>query len=715
MATTKAHEAVFISSEPPEDLLFRRMQGREELGRLPEYRIELARPQNKPVLAVDDFLGTKVSVKVVGADESERFFNFWVVAMEQGGVADGFDIYRMELRPWLWHLTLSADSRIFQDKDVKEIIKAVFADYTTQQVSDKLTATYRKRDYCVQYRETDFAFVSRLMEEEGIYYYFTHEQGQHTMVLCDSDSAHKPLPKSRLTWAPAKEDDQEADDLILKWRRVHTIQPLTFVHDDFDFSAPTTSMRKQSTRTVTHGTAQSSDPLEVYDYPGRYVDPGLPEAKMGAANGAAKTEAARLAKLRVDAWDSSADVCTALTAYRGVACGYTFTFAGHPDKPTNVDYLITAVSYELDFNAYEANTANTSAGFSARLQVVPKTVAFQPPARHTQPIVHGPQTATVVGVAGDEITTDKYGRVKVQFRWDRVGRNDEKSSCWVRVSYPWAGKQFGIVALPRVGDEVVVEFLEGNPDRPLITGRVYNADNLPPYTLPAQATVSGIKTQSSPKGALSTANELRFDDKKGSEYVWFQAQKDLHSWVKNDSFASVLNNHWGDVTKNYALKIGGTADLTVAGVAKLKLDQDVHAKLGADLHMAVGGATGLDVTNAIDVKAGQAIAVTSGQGMDLKVGQNLAMTATSAVNVKGMTIVIQADTQITIKAGAGTITLGPAGVTIDGPLVKINCGGGGGSATAAKAASPPAPEAPPEPTKNKDPLPAADGGSGANA
>ena len=715
MASSKPLEAVFLSSEPPEDLVFRRMQGREELGRLPEYRIELARPRKKPLLKVDDFLGTKVSVKVVSADESERFFNFWVVAMEQGGVANDFDIYRMELRPWLWHLTLSADSRIFQEKDAKEIIKAVFADYTTQQVSDKLTATYRKRDYCVQYRETDFAFVSRLMEEEGIYYYFTHEEGQHTMVLCDSDSAHKPLPKPKLTWAPAKEDDQEADDLILKWRRVHTIQPLTFAHDDFDFSAPTTSLRKQSSRTVTHGTAQTADPLEVYDYPGGYVDPGLPDAKMAAANSAAKTEAARLAKLRVDAWDSSADVCTALTAYRGVACGSTFTFAGHPDKQVNVDYLITTASYELDFNAYEANAANTSASFSARIQVVPKTVAFQPQARHAKPIVHGPQTATVVGVGGDEITTDKYGRVKLQFRWDRVGKNDEKSSCWVRVSYPWAGKQFGMIALPRVGDEVVVEFLEGNPDRPLITGRVYNADNLPPYTLPGQATVSGIKTQSSAKGSLSTANELRFDDKKDSEYVWFQAQKDMHSWVKNDSFASVLNNHWSDITKNYALKIGGTADIAIADVTKVKVDKDVSVTLGADLMMAVTGALGLEVSDAIAIKGSQAIAITSGQAMDLNVGQTLAMTATSSVSLKGMGIVIDGGPQMTIKAGAGTITLGPAGVTIDGPLVKINCGGSGGAATAAKDAAPPQPEAPPEPTKNKDPLPAADGGSGANA
>jgi type VI secretion system secreted protein VgrG len=714
----KPLEAVFLSSEPEDDLFFRRMQGREELGRLPEYRIELLRPQSKGPLKPDDFLGTLVGVKLTNSDEDkpyQRHFNFWVVAMEQGGVADRFDIYRMELRPWLWHLTLSADSRIFQDKDVKEILKAVFGDYTTAQFDDsELTATYRKRNYCVQYRETDFAFVSRLMEEEGIYYYFKHEKGRHTMVLCDAPSAHKPLPKSTLTWGAAKAHDQKADDLILKWRRVHAIKPLSFVHDDFDFGAPTTAMKEQSVRSVTHAKPQSATPLEIYDYPGHYVDPGLPDDQLGAANGKSKTEAGRQAKLRVNAFESGAEVCTAITPYRGVACGYTFTFADHPDKPTNTDYLITAASYELDFNAYETNTGATSDGFNARIQVVPKKVAFQPQPTYAQPIVHGPQTATVVGAAGEEITTDKYGRVKVQFRWDRVGTKNEKSSCWVRVSFPWAGKQFGMLALPRVGDEVVVEFLEGNPDRPLITGRVYNADNLPPYTLPAQATVSGIKTQSSKGGALSNANELRFDDKKGSEYVWFQAEKDMHSWVKNDSFASVLNNHWGDVTKNWSLKIGGTADLAITDVAKVKIDKDTNVKLGADLNMAVGAAMGLDVTGAIAVKGAKTIQVKAATKFELN-AMTVNQTAKAAMHHKAMEIVLDAGMKLSLKAGGSFITLGPEGVTIQGALVKINSGGAGLSGNEAAQAAPPAPQEPAEPTKNKDPLPAADGGSGANA
>ena len=719
MATMpKQLEAVFLSTIPERDLFFRRMQGREELGRLPEYRIELMRAQALSRLKPDDFLGTKVSVKVTNVDEDkpyERYFNFWVVAMEQGGVIGTFDIYRMELRPWLWHLTLSADSRIFQNKDVKEILKAVFGDYTTAQFDDTgLTATYRKRDFCVQYRETDFEFVSRLMEEEGIYYYFKHEKAQHTMVLCDAASAHKALPKATLKWGAAQAHNQKDDDLIVKWRRVNVIKPLSFVHDDFDFGAPTTSMKDQAVRTVQHAKPQSATPLEIYDYPGPYVDPGLAEDKLASANAASKTEAGRQAQLRVNAFESASQVCTAVTVYRGVACGYTFTFAKHPDSATNTDYLITAANYELDFNAFVTSSGATSDGFNARVEVVPKSVAFQPQPKYEKPIVYGPQTATVVGASGDEITTDKYGRVKVQFRWDRVGTKNEKSSCWVRVSYPWAGKQFGMVALPRVGDEVVVEFLEGNPDRPLITGRVYNADNLPPYTLPAQATVSGIKTQSSKGGALSNANELRFDDKKGSEYVWFQAEKDMHSWVKNDSFASVLNNYWGDVTKNWSMKIGGTADLAITDVTKVKIDKDTNVKLGADLNMAVGAAMGLDVTGAIAVKGAKTVQLKAATKFEVN-AMNLNLTAKAGLHQKDMEIVLDAGMKLSLKAGSSFITLGPEGVTIQGAIVKINSGGAGVAGNEAAPAAPPAPVEPAEPTKNKDPLPAADGGSGANA
>jgi type VI secretion system secreted protein VgrG len=699
-------EAEFISPLGDGQLHFRRMNAREELGRVPVYRIELLRESTKTPIPAKSLLGIKATVKLMTGDKKFRYFNGVVTRFEQGGVSGRFDIYRVELRPWLWQLSLGADCRIFQDKSAIEVIEAIFAEYSSAGAVEKKTSgAFRKRPYTVQYRESDLNFISRLMEEEGIYYYFKHTKDAHTLVLCNGAGGHGPIEGNDLAWAIKQTGNQLREDIVSQWSCAHVLGSLKYTHTDYAADAPTTDLKGDATRSTPY---PKPNDLEVFDYPGGYDDLSMVPANTSKA----AAEGKRLAQIQVDTFESGHIIATALTPFRNTAVGFTFGFTDHPDKGS---YLITAADYEMEFAGYEANADSASQGFSCRFSAVPKAIRFMPAPDARRPLIHGPQTATVVGASGDEIHTDKYGRVKLQFRWDRVGKKDDKSSCWVRVSQPWASKQFGMIALPRVGDEVVVEFLEGNPDRPLITGRVYNGDNMPPYTLPDQATVSGIKTQSSKGGGLTDANELRFDDKKGSEYIWFQAQKNLHSWVKNDSFASVLNNYWGDVTKNYSLKIGGTADIAIADVTKLKVDKDVSAQLGADLLMAVTGQLGLEVKEAIAIKGGAAIAVTSAQAMDLKVGQTLAMTATSSVSLKGMGVVIDGGTQLTIKAGSGTITLGPAGVTIDGAMVKINCGGGGGAATAAAAAAPPAPIEPAEPVKNKDTLPVADGGSGANA
>ncbi len=321
-----------------------------------------------------------------------------------------------------------------------------------------------------------------------------------------------------------------------------------------------------------------------------------------------------------------------------------------------------------------------------------------------RPLIAGPQTATVVGPSGDELHTDKYGRVKLFFHWDRVGKKDGTTSCWVRVSTPWASNKFGMVALPRIGDEVVVEFLEGNPDRPLITGRVYNGTHMPPWDLPDRATVSGVKSRSSKGGAAANANELRFDDAKGSEYVWLQAEKNFHQWVKNDSFDTVERDRWTEtkrhsqhlIVEKYAMEIGKTATL--------KVDQDVSAKLGADFSLQVTGALGAKVDGAIDVKGAAAIALTAGAALDIDAGQTIKITGGSSVHVKGLGVVIDGATSLTIKAGSGSVVLDAGGVTITGALVKINSGGSPGTASAAAKANPAAPDEPAAPTQNKDPL-----------
>jgi type VI secretion system secreted protein VgrG len=358
----------------------------------------------------------------------------------------------------------------------------------------------------------------------------------------------------------------------------------------------------------------------------------------------------------------------------------------------------------MEFAGYEANRDGASTSFSCRFQAVPKSIRYMPPATTPRPLIHGPQTATVVGKQGDEIHTDKFGRVKLQFHWDRVGTKNEKSSCWVRVSSPWASKQFGMIALPRVGDEVVVEFLEGNPDRPLVTGSVYNGVNMPPYELPAKATVSGIKSRSSKQGGEANFNELRFDDAKGSEYVWFQAEKDYQQLVKHDALQKIENDLTVEVTNNVTEKIGGKLDLTIVKTATLSLDEDVHLKIKGDLNGEVTGALNLKVTDAVAIKGDKAIKVTSGDAFAINVGQAFKLSAVSSVHIRGTGIVIDGGTQLTIKAGGAFVTLGPDGVSISGTMVKINSGGSAGSASSAQAASPPAPLKAAAVKANKDPL-----------
>lgn len=694
----KDYEAVFV---PPSglkagiDLLFRRMSVHEGLGRMPECRVELLRESKKPELDVKAVLGKTAAIKIRQGTDKYRYFHSVVTQFRRGGGTGRFDIYHVEMRPWLWYLTLGADCRIFQDLSAVEIIKKVFDDYKSDvKFEDKLAGAFRKRPFTVQYRESDFDFVSRLMEEEGIYYYFSHEESQHVLVLCNGPAGHKPIGGGSLHWGAGVTDNQLREDVISRWELTHSIRSLKYTHADFAAEAPADALQKDAARTP--GYPASGD-YEVFDYPG-----GFDDLLMKEGSSSAKTnEAERLAKLRVDAFESGHIVGQGLTPSRYLSAGLTFAFAGHTDRD---DYLVTKAEYEMDFGGYEANSSDGRLEYSCRFEVVPKRTRFQPQPITSRPVISGPQTATVVGAPGDEIHTDKYGRVKVKFHWDRVYKRDDKASCYVRVSFPWASKQFGMVALPRVGDEVVVEFLEGNPDRPLITGAVYNATNMPPYELPAQQTVSGIKSQSSKGGGLSNANELRFDDKKGSEYVWMQAEKDFHQLVKNDSFETVKNDLWTDVSKNTAHKIGENLTLSVGKVATVSVTDDVHVKLGADMNLGITGALNVKVGDAVAFKGDAAVALGVGAGLDIDVGAALKLSAVSTLHVKGLGVVIDGGTQLCIKAGGAFITLGPEGVTIQGAMVKINCGGAAGNATAASKASPAVPKEPGTPKENKDPL-----------
>lgn len=689
-------EALFHSELGPDDLLCRRMFGEEEIGRLFEYRVELLRKSKDGAVSPDKLLGKNVTVELKDTASAPRYYNGWVSHFERLAEGDGrYDVYRVDLRPWLWYLKLGADCRIFQHKTAVEIIEEVFSEYKTKQIDKRLTGTYRKRGFCVQYRESDFDFVSRLLEDEGIYYHFEHSKGRHVMVLGDGSSAHRALRGGSLAWAAAQTSGEVNPNTITQWRRVRSVRSLKYTHTDYDHEAPTVDLKASATR---QGGFTAPADLEVFDYPGEYDD-----LEQSGNTSAKKQEGERLAKLRIRAYEAHHDVVTAATRCRGVLAGQSFTFKDHDDKG---DYLITKSEFRFHFGAFEAKRDDEVWGFESELELVPKGTPYLPFSITARPVISGPQTAVVVGPSGDEIHTDKHGRVKVHFLWDRVGKKDQDSSCWVRVSQPWASKQFGFVNLPRIGDEVMVEFLEGNPDRPIITGRVYNGALPPPYKLPDHATVTGMKTRSSKGGGEGNFNELRFDDKKGAEYVWLQAEKDYHLLVKNDASETVKNNAWTHIEKSNARQIGENLTLEVGKVATIAVKEDTHAKLGADLNLAVTGAMNVKTDEAIAVKGGQAISITSGQGMDVSIGQGLKLSANSTVHIKSTAgVVIDGGTQLCIKAGGAFITLGPEGVSIQGTMVKVNSGGSAGSASAAANANPTAPKEPTLPDPDKDPMP----------
>jgi type VI secretion system secreted protein VgrG len=685
-------EASFKCTLGDDALVFRHMHGREELGRLPQYRIELMRSQRLEPIKPEDLIGTQATVKLLRTNDEYRYINGWITAVDYGGAVGRFDLYRVDLRPWLWHLTLGADCRIFQDKTVVQVLQAVFADYTSASVdASKLKGSMRTRPYCVQYRESDFNFVSRLMEEEGLWYYFTHEESRHTLVLCNGANAHKPLPEGKLAWAHAKEGVPARADAITEWRYKQALRSLKFTHDDYDHESPASVLLKTDQRSVSY---PKPGDLEVYDWPGRYAFPGDGKnAEKGAAD----------AKLEVRRFERGHIVASIATPCRSMAAGCTFDFTDHALHAGA--YLATGVTFEVDTGDVEATEADRGFGFAARAQLVPQSAPFATEAVTPKPVVNGPQTAVVVGPSGDEIHVDRLGRVKVHFRWDRVGPKNEKSTCFIRVATPWSSKGYGMISHPRIGDEVVVSFLEGDPDRPLITGSVYNGDNLPPYALPAQATVSGIRSRSSSGGAASNFNELRFDDKTGNEYVWFQAEKDFHRLVKNDATDEVGRNHQVEIGKNHTAQVGEAFDLKIGKAAKLEVGADAHAKVLGDLNAAVDGATGLKVGGSLDIKSGAAIAVSSGAATDVNVGGALTVSANGTVHIKATAgVVIDGGTSLSIKVGGTFISLDPSGVSIVGPMVKNNSGGSGGSASSATKASPTAPQAPAAITHKDDPL-----------
>jgi len=499
-------------------LLFHAMSAREEMSRPFEFQLDLL--STKDDVKFDQILGKNVTLKLGLPDEKTRFFNGYVTRIVQGGMYGRYHRYFATVSPWLWFLTRTADCRIFQDMKVPDIIKQVFADHPSADFKLELTGTYKKWTYCVQYRETDFNFVSRLMEQEGIGYYFRHTDGHDTMVLTDSTSKHTPAPGyEKLPFIAPMQQVKPDTEHVNAWDFGQQVQPGVFVHDDYDLERP--SVELKTNKKLPRGYTPSD--YEMYDYPGAYVQ---------------SSDGEHYASVRIDEIGTQFESAHAASNARGIAVGSTLTLEHHPRDDQNKEYLIVGANYDLMFENYESLPNDGGTSYHCTFTAMPTTQQFRPKRVTPKPFVQGPQTAVVVGPGGEEIYTDKYGRVKVQFHWDRRGKKDENSSCWIRVSHPWAGKGWGAISNPRIGQEVIVGFLEGDPDQPIITGRVYNAEQMPPYDLPANQTQSGMKSRSSKGGGGANFNEIRMEDKLGSEQLFIHAEKNQDIEVEKDE------THW---------------------------------------------------------------------------------------------------------------------------------------------------------------------------
>jgi type VI secretion system secreted protein VgrG len=651
---TQTHREAAVKTVLGDDvLLFKRMQCSEALGRLSEFSIELASERSD--IKIADVLGTSMTVSLDLPQGGKRHFNGIVTRFSYQGWRDGKPAYLAIVHPTLWLLTRATNCRIFQDKNALDIVKAVTGAYGVAIELDEgmLASSPAVREYCVQYRETDYNFVCRLLEEEGIYFYFRHADGEHTMVLADGYGAHSTASGYDTILFRDEESTRTAlQEAVTRLVPGGEIQPSVMVLNDFDFEKASSSLNGGLLVKSTVAAPFAQRSYEHYDYPGRYQ-------VAATGNG--------YARARMEALHGQGERIEGSATARGLATGALFTLAEHPRDDQNRAFLVTSAETEITGTDYRSDRGD-GIGFRCRFEAIGKEHSYRPPATARKPFVQGPQTAMVVGKAGEELWVDKYGRIKVQFHWDRDGKSDENSSCWVRVQQGWAGKGWGMLFVPRIGMEVVVSFLEGDPDRPLVTGCVYNGDSMPPYTLPADQTKSTIKSNTSKGG--NGFNEIRFEDKKDSEEIFVQAEKDFNRVVKNNDTLKVGfdKKDKGDQT----IQIANDQSLDVGNDRKVHVKNDQTVAIDNNLSTTVKNDETRKVDNNQSVTVGNKIVVEANTSIELKVGGSSIKIEPAKITIHAPEIAIQSDANMEIKAGAMMQVKSGAIMTIEGALVKIN-------------------------------------------
>lgn len=648
----------------------------EGLSKLTEMSAELYSEEKK--FELKDLLGQTLGVEVETQKGSTRKFSGVIVSAEEHALEGGMRQVVVETRPWLWMLTRVYDNRIFQEKTAVQIIEEVINENTAKSFKKTLSGSYSVREYCVQYRESNYDFICRLMEEEGLYFYFDHDddvsEGSGKMVLVDGKSGHKSIPEyTDAQYIPDREGQKiQKEDFIWDFSAQQAVKSGKVELADFDFEKPklNTTTRKLMGQSQKH----KHKSYEVYDYPGNYrSDTGLGNTR---------------AQVKIEAEHARHETMSGAGNLKTLAVGRLFKLKDHP-KFKGDEFLVTeATHYVQTTSGFGFDDRNVKKHevefpegvdemFASEFKVIDSKVQYRAPLVTPWPEIPGLQTAIVTGKSGEEIWTDKYGRIKVQFHWDRLGKNDEKTTCWVRVATPWSGKKWGFISIPRIGQEVVIQFEEGDPDRPICTGMLYNADTMPPYTLPANQTQSGIKTNSSKGGA--GFNELMFEDKKDSELVRFQSEKDYEQIVKNNATITIGTDKKdkGDLTQvvhnnqTETVKEGDHTFTVAKGnqIISIKTDQTETVEGKSTRTVTGNDATTIKTGNlTTDVNTGNMTTTvkTGNQTTTVKTGN-------ITVDAKLGKISMSAMQSIELKVGGSSIKIDQMGVTIKGSL-KVDIG-----------------------------------------
>ncbi|MEM8577366.1 MAG: type VI secretion system tip protein TssI/VgrG [Pseudomonadota bacterium] len=644
----------------------------EQLSTLTETTIEFL--SSNHALDLQDMLGKSVTLIQEDEDKSERYFTGTCISVEYVGLYQGMSHFVAELRPWLWFLTRTRENRIFQEKSVLDILKDVLGKYGFwADVKNSCSASYKPRTYCVQYAETDFDFICRLMEEEGIYYFFIQDGKRLKMVLADSISAHKPVPgKAEIQFHFKESEYRRDDDHIFDWAEATGATTGKVTLEDYDFEAPKKDLKV--VKAMPKGKHNLKN-FEDYHYPGRVRE------------GTGDT----FARVRMEAEAVRHKLSRGAGNVRTMSVGQTFKLKEHPRKVNNIEYLIVRAVHSLQIETdYEDNETKKPL-FDTKLEVdednkdtyrtvfdvIPKTEPFRAPQNTPWPRNMGMQTAVVTGPSGDEIYTDKFGRIKVQFHWDRDGKKDEKTTCWVRCVMPWTGVDWGMISIPRIGQEVVIQFEEGDPDRPICTGMLYNTDTMPPYGLPANMTQTGIKTRSTKGAGSDNYHELVFEDKKGEEFIRFHSEKDYFQTVENNAEIKIGldKKDKGDLTqtihrhKTETLNTGDHTFTVKSGNQKIYVAVDHDETIDGKADQTIKKDSTVTVTDGNytqTVKMGDVTREVSmgKESHTLKMGNYSLKTSLGAISMEAMT-------KIELKVGGNSIKIDQSGITLDGIMIKI--------------------------------------------